>query len=55
MTEAAIYIRYSPGEDREKSTTTLNQVNMCHDFAQHNSWYVSEKHIYCDEYISRWA
>ena len=52
MTRAAIYTRYSPGEDREKSTTTLNQVNMCQEFSERNDWFVSEKHIYSDEYIS---
>ena len=50
--KAAIYTRYSPGQDREKTSTTLNQVQMCREHAQHNGWSVSEDHIYADEYIS---
>ena len=51
-TTAAIYTRYSPGEDREKTSTTINQVRMCREHAQKNGWIVSEEHIYSDEYIS---
>ena len=30
---AAIYTRYSPGEDKEKTSTTLNQVKMGREHA----------------------
>ena len=49
----AIYTRYSPVEDREKASTTLNQVQMCREHAQHNGWIVSGEHTYDDEYIRR--
>ena len=49
----AIYTRFSPGDDRKKTGTTLNQVQMCREHAQHNRWSVSEDHIYADELISR--
>lgn len=52
MTTCAIYTRYSPGEDREKTSTTANQVAMCREYAERKGWEVLEPHIYTDELIS---
>ena len=49
---AGIYVRYSPGDDREKTSTVESQIAMCRQLASTKNIIVDEKHIYVDQSIS---
>ena len=49
---AGIYVRYSPGADREKTSTVESQIAMCRQLASTKNIIVDEKHIYVDQSIS---
>ena len=49
---AGIYVRYSPGADREKSSTVEAQIEMCRQKARSEQIEVDEHHIYVDQSIS---
>jgi len=49
---AGIYVRYSPGADREKTSTVESQIAMCRQLASTKNTIVDEKHIYVDQSIS---
>ncbi|MAE18385.1 hypothetical protein CMK12_05510 [Candidatus Poribacteria bacterium] len=44
----AIYTRFSPGNDPEKTSTIEAQIQMCRDLADTNGWYVDDNHTYLD-------
>ena len=41
----AIYTRFSPGNDPEKTSTIEAQIQMCRDLADTNGWYVQTRLI----------
>ena len=43
---AAVYARYSSGQDREQSSTIEAQIAMCKEKALANGWEVDSDHIY---------
>ena len=49
---AAIYVRYSPGWDREKTSTIEAQVAMCQEKAASESVTIDQDHFYIDRGIS---
>ena len=49
---AAIYARYSSGQDREKTSTIEAQTAMCREKAKSEGVIVDENHIYIDRGIS---
>ena len=49
---AAIYARYSPGRDRDQSSTIEAQIAMCREKAQAEGVRIEENHIYIDRSIS---
>ena len=49
---AGIYVRYSPGADREKTSTVEAQIEMCRQLANSKNIIVDENHIYVDQSIS---
>ena len=49
---AAVYARYSSGQDREQSSTIEAQIAMCKEKALANGWEVDSDHIYVDRAIS---
>ena len=48
----AIYARYSPGVEREKSSTIEAQIAMCRQKAQTEDVVIVEEHIYQDHNVS---
>lgn len=49
---AAIYARYSPGRDRDKTSTIEAQVAMCQEKAHADNATINEAHVYIDRGIS---
>ena len=49
---AAIYARYSSGQDREQSSTIEAQIAMCKEKALANGWEVDSDNIYVDRAVS---
>ena len=50
--KAAIYARYSPGRDREKTSTIEAQLAMCREKAAADGVTIDEDHIYIDRGVS---
>ena len=50
--KAAIYARFSPGADREKSSTIEAQIAMCRQKAEADGFSVDEEDIYIDSSVS---
>ena len=50
--QAGIYARYSPGRDRDQTSTIEAQVAMCREKAQGDGVVIDSKHIYVDRGIS---
>ena len=50
--KAAIYARFSPGADREKSSTIEAQIAMCRQKAEADGFSVDETDIYIDSSVS---
>ena len=47
-----IYARYSPGRDRDQTSTIEAQVAMCREKAQHEGIEIDDDHIYVDRGVS---
>ena len=52
---AGIYVRYSPGADREKTSTVEAQIEMCRQLANSKNIIVDENHIYVDQFVKKLA
>ena len=52
MPTAAIYARYSPGRDRDQTSTIEAQIAMCREKASTEGFTVDEDHIYIDRGVS---
>lgn len=52
MKNAAIYARYSPGRDRDQTSTIEAQIAMCREKAAAEGLTIDEQHIYIDRAIS---
>ena len=50
--QGGIYARYSPGRDRDQTSTIEAQVAMCREKAQGDGVVIDSKHIYVDRGIS---
>ena len=50
--QAGIYARYSPGRDRDQTSTIEAQVAMCREKAQRDGVEIESSHIYVDRGIS---
>ena len=50
--QAGIYARYSPGRDRDQTSTIEAQVAMCREKAQRDGVKIDSNHIYVDRGIS---
>ena len=50
--KAAIYARYSPGRDRDKTSTIEAQLAMCREKAASEGVTIDEDHIYIDRGVS---
>ena len=50
--QAGIYARYSPGRDRDQTSTIEAQVAMCREKAQREGIVIDDAHIYVDRRVS---
>ena len=50
--QAGIYARYSPGRDRDQTSTIEAQIAMCREKAQREGVAIDDAHIYVDRGVS---
>ena len=50
--QGGIYARYSPGRDRDQTSTIEAQVAMCREKAQREGVAIDDAHIYVDRGVS---
>ena len=50
--QGGIYARYSPGRDRDQTSTIEAQVAMCREKAQHEGIEIDDAYIYVDRGVS---
>ena len=50
--QGGVYARYSPGRDRDQTSTIEAQIAMCREKAQREGIVIDDTHIYVDRRVS---